>query len=40
MKKVKLFYRISKYENYTVFLSKLFKIYCKINPKALQFYNW
>lgn len=39
MKKVKLFYHISLHENLTVFLSKLFKLYGKINPKILK-YNY
>lgn len=39
MKKIKLFYHISQYENLVVFLSKLFKIYTKFNPKALNFDN-
>lgn len=40
MKKVKFFYHVSQHENITVFLSKIFKLYGKINPKILQFENW
>lgn len=40
MKKLKLFYNISQHECLTIFLSKLYKLYGKINPKALQFDNW
>ena len=40
MKKVKFFYRISQHENLTVFLSKIFKLYGKLNPRIFRFDNW
>jgi len=40
MKKIKLFHMISQHELLVVFLSKLFKLYGKINPKIFQFETW
>lgn len=38
--KIKLFYNISQCKILIVFLSKMYKCYLRLNPKALHFRNW
>jgi len=39
-RKIEHFYKISQHKFFIVFLSKLYKSYIKLNPKALHFKNW